>query len=1036
MNGFVKLIAAAFVCLFAGISMYGQHTAIYWEVYRTYKTGLELYDVQDYVNARKNFEETIEKAGHATDEEVLAIQANAAYYRAVSALKLLNPDGIMLMKNFIDEHAGSARLNMAKYFLGDYYFKKKKYKEAIEFLESTDTRELSYQQELDYSFQLAYAYFFRKKFDKARPLFAKVKNTEQYAIPANYYHGFISFDQDDLETALTDFQKVESSPYFGKVVPFYIVSIYFRQKDYGNVIAYGNELLENHALKYYPEINQLIGKAYFNKKDYNKALPLLLYYAESTRRMAKEDLFQLGYTHYQLQDYDDAIEYFGQLTREKDSIGQNAMYLMGDAYIKTGELKKASTALKQASTMNYDPFVKENALFNYGKLSYELGNNTEAILAAKSFIKDYPNSKYNAQAKEFLTEMFLVTRNFSEAIEIIESISLKTPKLKQAYQKVTFYKGVEYFNDKDYGNAGKLFDKSLTYPIDASIQAQTYYWKAEIKMMRKLYESAARDYSKYITLSDISTKFPYNASLGTAQYGLGYAYFKMEKYQNAGLYFGKAVSSIKKWPKTGDALKIKDKIYPDAVLRWADCLFMTKDYEAALSKYEEVTKNKYPGTDYAYFQKGMLYGVRDNLSGKEKAMKTLTRNYPNSFYYDDGLYQLASTYMLQKKNTQAIQYFDKIINENQNSPYVLQSLMKAGLIHYNKSQDRKAIPYYKKAAINFKGTPESREALAQLKLISIELGDPDIYLSMKGTKMSEADSVKYEIAYNDYERAEFSKALNGFNIYLTEFPEGFFAVQAHYYRGDCLYRDKKYKESLPDYEYVIQQGNNKAFLEVSYLRAAKINDFILKDYNKAFDYYQLLYPIATSQINKLETLEGLVETGWLTGNTEAVKKYAQLLINNEKASEEDIVDAHYYLGKIALKADEFETAMNEFTKTKELTDNEKGVESRYQIANIHFKRNELGLAEAACDDLLKNHPSYQYWNVSTLILISDIYVEQEEYFQAKGTLESIVNSYQGDAELLKKAQDKLDHVLQLMENNSRIKQPDGGLIEDEGGNDE
>lgn len=1029
MSGITKYVIGVLVYLFCSATVTGQQTAIYWEVNRDYKTALELFDVEDFVNARAIFEEIYSKTHTATDAELITLSSNAEYYNALSALKLLNPDGEKLMLDFIGNHTQNAKINIANYHLGNYYYRKKKYRNAIKHFEQTETGELSYQQAIDYKFQLGYAYFFNKDFHQAKPLFGSVRKVDQYKIPANYYHGFIAFTEGNYDEALSDFEVVESSNYYGKVVPFYITSIYFNQNKFDDVIAYGQELIENRSLKYYPEINQLVGKSYFEKGNYSDALPLLLYYSEAKHKLSKEDIYQLGYTQYKLGEFNDAIKNFKQLSREKDSIGQNALYLLGDSYIKTGDLKKARTALSEASNLNFDPVIKEHATFNYGKVSIAEGNHTTAIATLKEFVRKYPQSKLIPETRELLTDLFLSTRNYSEAIETIEAIPSKTPKIKKAYQKVTYYRGVELYNDRKFGNADQMFDKSLTQPVDAGIHAQVYFWKAEIKMQRPDYNGAIHDYNKFNSLSSSIQGLPVESSPASANYGLGYANFKQENFSNAATYFGKTITSLK---SSGSGFAtLKSSIYPDAVLRLADCSFMNKDYSKALSLYNEVTSNKYAGTDYAYFQKGMLHGIKDELSAKITSLKRLTTDYPKSFYYDDGLYQLASTYLLQKSNSKAIENFEKIIREKPTSPYVLQSLMKLALVYYNSNEDTKAVQYYSRVANNYPGTPEASDALTQVKSISIAMGDPDLYLKLKGADLTEQDSIEYEIASAHYFKNDYPKAKTELGHYLREFPDGYYALQAHYYRADCYYREKDYLNALVDYEYVIDHPDKGSFAEISYLRAAKVEHFVKKNLDKAYLYYEPVYPISTNETNKFEALEGLMETAYKTGRLEQAIQYAQIMIDNEKATQENLIDAHYYMAKTALAREDFSTAMTHFKSTKDLTGNEKGVESRYQIAYLHFRNGDLGQAESACDDLIKNHPSYAYWNVSSLILISDIFVEQEEYFQAKGTLESIVSSYTGDETLLNIAKAKLDAVIQIMDDNSRIKGPEDDPFNDE-----
>lgn len=1015
------------ICIHTAIA---QQTAIYYDINRDYRSGLELFDNRDYVNARRIFDGVLEKSRQVNEPEIDIIRINSEYYRAIAALELLNPDGEMLMERFLENHTGNVKSNLAHFHLGKYNYTKKRYRNTIVHFEQVETYELDYEQYTDYRFQLAYAYFFNKDFKKAKKLFADVKNEEKYLHPAHYYHGFISFLDGNYEVAIKDFKKVEDHTYFGKVVPYYITSIYFEQKKYDQVIEYALPLLDDNKTKYYTELNQLVGKSYFEKEQYGKALPYLSYYASQNSRLDREDLYQLGFAQYKSGDFENAIDNFQQIGRINDSLGQHALYLMGDTYLKADNKAKARTAFMEASEMKFNAFIRENSLFNYSKLSYELGFHTTAISAMKTFVTDYPRSDKKEEANELLADMFLSTRNYKEALETIEKMANKSPKIREAYQKVAYYRGVEYYNNRDYAEATAYFDKSLSYPIESEIQALCHFWKAEIELARNDYNQAISFYNKYMNLAGVSRNLPLESSPAAANYGMGYAYLKLEKYGSAQSYFQKSREAIDKLSMNPETKQFKQRVYPDVLLRQADCQFMLKDYASAITNYDNVIQGNYKGLDYALYQKGMLHGLQDQYQQKIAALKNLTSKYPTSFYYDDALFQTANTYFLLNDTKQALDGFNKLLAEKPSSTYVIQALMKLALIYYNNNNDEQAVAYYKKVVQDYPNSEEAKDALKQVKRISVETGNPDLYINMAGVGLSEQDSILFTVAEKAYYQEKYDQAKSELNRYLNQFPNGYFAVTAHYYRADCYYRDKDYPKALADYNEVLKRKGNTSYLEVSYLRVAKVYHYITKDYENAFTNYEKLLQVSTVKNTTLEALKGLVFTSYQTGRYSKTEGYAQQLINNPQAGKDEMIDAHYYLGKIAYQSQNFEKAMSEFTQTRELTNNEKGVEARYFIAKIHFDRSEFSLSEAICDDIIKNSPSYEYWLIKTYVLVADIYIQREEYYQAQATLQSIVNNYKGDQQLLQEAKDKLAFVNAKLDQGSRIRGTENNLFDE------
>jgi hypothetical protein len=64
-------------------------------------------------------------------------------------------------------------------------------------------------------------------------------------------------------------------------------------------------------------------------------------------------------------------------------------------------------------------------------------------------------------------------------------------------------------------------------------------------------------------------------------------------------------------------------------------------------------------------------------------------------------------------------------------------------------------------------------------------------------------------------------------------------------------------------------------------------------------------------------------------------------------------------------------------------------------------------------ELAQHTPTYAHWLAKGLILLSDIYVVQEDYFQARTTLESIIANYRGGGEVLETAKIKLENLIEL-----------------------
>ena len=93
----------------------------------------------------------------------------------------------------------------------------------------------------------------------------------------------------------------------------------------------------------------------------------------------------------------------------------------------------------------------------------------------------------------------MVTRNYKDAMSSIEKIEVKSSEILGAYQRVTFYRGLELFNNLSYNQAIDHFNLSLqngTY--NREINARALFWKAEALYRTGDYRAAADSYSQFL----------------------------------------------------------------------------------------------------------------------------------------------------------------------------------------------------------------------------------------------------------------------------------------------------------------------------------------------------------------------------------------------------------------------------------------------------------------------------------------------------------------------------------------------------------
>jgi tetratricopeptide (TPR) repeat protein len=983
-----------------------QKTLIYTEADKTYKTALDLFDKEKYGSAEHIFLSLVPQANVHSSE----LSENAAYYAAACAMELFHPGAEYLLNQFVESYPGNSKIPAAYLRLGRLYFRQKSYRKAIENLEKTDPLFLSQSAAQEYYFKLGFSYFSNFNYEKANKSFFEIKDTDsKYAAAATYYSSHIAYLNKNYETALKGFVKLKDSEVFSKLVPYYIVQIYYLQKNYDELLRYAIPILDSLKPQNEAEINHIIGDAYYKKSRYAEAVPYLEAFQKTSANSTREDNYALGYALYKTAAFEKAVGLFEKISDGTDSLSQNVLYLLADCFIKTNKKAGAKNAFLAASKMDFNPVIKEDAFYNYAKLSFELASQPLAVFAFQDYIKKYPQSQRLDEINELLAQAYMTTKNYKEAVNALEKITVKNDKVRAAYQRATYYRALEFYYAADYPAFIAMINTSLNYPLDKTLEAQSFYWLGEVYYRKNNFDAALKHYTEFLYHPKALQLSFYN----NCNYNIGYCYFKLEEYPEAGLWF-------RKYLKNKEA--IDQKRVNDANLRIGDGYYVEKDFHNALEFYDQAINAKVESADYALYQKGLIYGLQGKQEEKIKALALLQSKYKKSKFLVASLYETAEGELMLDNTKKALEDFQQVVTNYPNSDYAKKSLVKIGLAYYTLNEDKKALETYKEVIQKYPSTPEAKAALLGVKTISVEIGDPSQYLNMPLANASRnaQDSLTYESAQIRYGKGDCEGAVKNFELYIEKFPEGIFSLPAHFYKAECDLKTKNLSKALEAYDYIVSKPKN-GFTEKAALTAADIY-FKQKQYDKALGHFIVLEKFAEKPANVLEAYIGQMRCNAALNKMDSAVLYSNKLLNTAKVLPEITTEAHFILGKAALQKDSLGIAQKEFTLVYKNHKSEMGAEAKYHIAEIQFKQKKYSESQKTIFEIVNQLPSYDFWIAKSFILLGATYVETNDLFQAKQTLKSVIDNYEReriDQEDLKTiAQEKLDKII-AMENQKK-----------------
>ena len=943
----------------------------------------------------------------------------------ISAVHLDREGASLELENYALSINPDHLTDKAFFILGDYFYNEKEYKSAIHYFGEVNELQQTDDQYSEATFKQAYSYFVTKDFTAAENKLLQIKDVRDiFYYPSNYYYGMVKYYKKDYAAAIKSYERVSSSSQYKAHIPYYIAQIYFAQDKMSELVVYGEKAILKPETKKVKEIRLLLGQAYFQQSNYTKALPHLKYYEANTDKLTKDEFYQLAFTQYQLGEYINAKENFKELTNLNDKQGQLVNYYLADCYVKTNDLNSARSAFKKVSQMSYEVSMQEEALFNYGKLSAELGNDREAI---NTLVKVEKTSPHYEASKPIINDILINTEDYSNAINIIEGIPTLTPELKVTYQMITLKKGLQLYNEDEKSAAKTMFDKSKAIDVKRTSSARAQFWLATMLHEQNKSTASLQAYQKYFDLSK-GLSLPAASSEYIAHYNQGYNYLEQDDYGQAEFHFKNAIIGINTNRESITDEYITTRVLNDALVRAGDCAFTANKYDNAKSYYDQAIDRKQPGYDYSLYQRALIEGLTGKPYEKIITLEEIIDENPKSEYVDDALFQLGDVYLsLGNTDSASSTYTDLIVNHYGKSPFINAALIKKGLISYNKGSLSEALKFYKRIFVNNPAPKESQAALLAIEEIYIDdLKKADSYFtyldSIPQYRITdfEKDSLSYVIAENQFRNSNYEGAVEGFTSYLDKFPNGTHKLEAHYIRGESLSILNRYGAANSDYEAVIKEGFSN-YYETALRKAALINYNHIQDFKQSYKYYDILSTVSQSPEIAYESQLGALRSAFRTQKDDAVLTYGAQVYDSPYNTFEEKLSARYYVAKVSYKKGLKDQALVAFDEVGKNTNNNQGAESRYMKAKIFYENNELELAEVAINNANEKNSAYASWVAKGLLLLSDIYIKNGDLFNARAATEAVVENFSSDKILLSEANKKLSKIKSLEKKQSRIK---------------
>lgn len=918
---------------------------------------------------------------------------------------------------YLSRYASSSLCDDILLLKGFYLFEDGDYVAAAKILNGLDINKISSEQKAGFVFKRGYCKYKREQLPDSFTDFVAVDAMplNDYSAPARYLLGYMRYNEAAFDEALYWFEKAAGDERFASLCNYYTVICHFEKADYQYVLDKGVAMYEDETVPgdRRAHLARVISESYLVAGDKDNARRYFSVSDDGSAR-TRADYFYAGSLMYTTGDWKQAIENYRNVVSVSDSLSQIAWYQMAFSYINTKNKVAALDAFKQATALKYDARMLEDSHFNYAKLAFDLNGDTSVF---SDYTKTYADKVRGEKIYSYMALAALQDRDYQSAIDNYDKIDVLEGQEKNNYVHANYLRGAELLDNGSYRNAMQCF-KAVTYytPKNDRVNQLARYSLAEAYYRNGQFVDAATQFAELYNTSAL-----YGMEEGNLlPYNLAYSLLKQQRFDEAAKWFGTYVSD-------GGYTYAKD-----AMIRKADCAFMTKDFATASKAYKDEMDRFYDVNDiYPYYQYALSQGYMANTKGVKKARQTeymkiklstlenVLKADPGVAYYPEAMFELATTQMSLKKDAAALETYEKLVQAVPASVYAAKALLEAGTIKRNRGDIDGALQAYKTVVEKMQASGLGDDALMAVESIYQSQNRPAEYIAYiesigQGETKTEED--RQNMIFNAAEQIFYSdnypRALAAFQEFKQNYPQSAKVVAADFYIAEC-YRFTGDKEQASDaYGRVIAAGTGD-FYENALRQHADLN-LSLDNFAVAYASYKILVEKSSQPAMLTIARVGMMRSAFKAKDYENAIADATVVAADASADAAVVREANMTRARALLSVSRRDEAMKVLETLSLEPATAEGAEAAYMLIQDAYDKADYAKVVERVHAFQESGTGRVYWLAKAFILLGDSYAEQGNMKQAKATFQSIADNYSANDEIPGEVKVRLD---KLNENN-------------------
>jgi len=752
------------------------------------------------------------------------------------------------------------------------------------------------------------------------------------------------------------------------------------------------------------------GEVFLHNHDWIAAKSELLRFQQYYPQSAYADMvnFRLGWIHYNLGQYEDALTMFGRITGTRTRL--QIAFMEAECYRQMGA--EDAELLRQAIVTynNIIALYPNSALAPLAKLRMamtllEAGEISDALISLRQFLSLHPKDTLASAATFLLAKHTGEPQRTTYFTDILHNYAGQTvyDAALAALQK----------QDYDAGNYQRIINRKAHFAIAEDYPAESYYQRvyhfllAEAAYFLQQYDLAQREYALVVRGQEDELE-------GQAQLGLAWCALQTGRTDAAVAQF-KALQ-----------LNSAGRQHIRAAYGLASTYFRLKRFEEALQSYplrfeDGAGPELYPLMARSYFRVGESYFRLQFYNQAIEMWQHVVSQYPTSGLAPEAQYKIADTFFRANHFDEAKTAYQHILNHFPNSTFAAKSVLGMGQSEYNAERYQEAIKYFQQFLYEYPENEQSKDAMDGMLLCYYQLGDAQkakealLKVIEKAPASPLAADARYKIGESYFEAKDYDAAIEAFKEILTLYPGTSYSMDAQFTLALAFAEKGDFHAANNEFARYVQYFPTSSQIPEALYNLA-VGYFNVKSYLSAADYFQRIVKEFPDSEYFQPSLQNL---GWcyvnLDEHEQALKYFQQYAKAFPKAEDRDKI--RLQMAKLSIEAGRSAEAVAVLKKLRTSADRNIATEAAFRLGKTYLTMQKSEAARDAFYLAIRKGERENYYRLSALSQLAALFEAGKQWKKAikmyRLLIDSTTEQSWADA-----AQERITLIKSLMTSNS------------------